>query len=68
MGLLRRRLIFAKDFDMNKFLTSQYIRRHKMYLYMTEKLLFVYFCGCLSQLLVRDSAFTSESWSAPWGE
>ena len=42
MGLLRRRLIFAKDFDMNKFLTSQYIRRHKMYLYMTEKILFVY--------------------------
>ena len=42
MGLLRRRLIFAKDFDMNKFLTSQYIRRHKMCLYMTEKLLFVY--------------------------
>ena len=92
MGLLRRRLIFAKDFDMNKFsmdkiwsvstledtrcitfvclplgyiLVMCYITHTSTFWQLWH---FMHWdSGCLSQLLIRDSAFTSESWLAPWG-
>ena len=89
MGLLRRRLIFAKDFDMNKFsmdkiwsvstledarcitfvcLPLGYILVMCYITYTSTFWQLWHFMhwdsGCLSQLLVRNSAFTSESWSS----
>ena len=100
MGLLRRRLIFAKDFDMNKFSTDNispvstledtrcistspksfclplgyilvmcYITYRYPSTFWQPRHFMHWDSGFLSQLLVRDSAFTSENpWSAPWGE
>ena len=100
MGLLRRRLIFAKDFDMNKFSTDKiwpvstledtrcistspksfclplgyilvmcYITYRYPSTFWQPRHFMHWDSGFLSQLLVRDSAFTSENpWSAPWGE